>query len=283
MAEIALDGKVVMMTGAGRGMGRAMSIGLAGAGAKVAMIDIDEDVLHEAAALVEGAGGQGAALPLVADVTRADNAEAAAQAVVDRFGRIDMLVNDAVVGPERIGPDFFTDRTKFWDLDDALWRQMLSVNIFGPQLMARTVVPHMLERGWGRIVNITTSLNTMYLPGAGAYGPTKAALEAHTRIMAQDLEDTGVGANVLIPGGPVNTRMIPEASGIPREKLIQPDVMVSPIIWLASDDSNGVNGMRFRAALWEPDLPRDERIEKAGAPVAWPQLGSQSIHPEERP
>ena len=120
MTEIALDGKVVMMTGAGRGMGRAMSVGLAEAGAKVAMIDIDEDVLHEAAALVEGAGGQGAALPLVADVTRADNAEAAAQAVVDRFGRIDMLVNDAVVGPERIGPDFFTDRPKFWDLDDAL-------------------------------------------------------------------------------------------------------------------------------------------------------------------
>jgi 3-oxoacyl-[acyl-carrier protein] reductase len=280
MTEIALDGKVVMMTGAGRGMGRAMSIGLAGAGAKVAMIDIDEDVLHEAAALVEGAGGQGAALPLVADVTRADNAEAAAQAVVDRFGRIDMLVNDAVVGPERIGPDFFTDRPKFWDLDDALWRQMLNVNIFGPQLMARTVVPHMLERGWGRIVNITTSLNTMYLPGAGAYGPTKAALEAHTRIMAQDLEDTGVGANVLIPGGPVNTRMIPEASGIAREKLIQSDVMVRPIIWLASDDSNGVNGMRFIAALWDDALEREARIERAGAPVAWPQIESRAIYPD---
>ena len=281
MAETTLDGKVVMMTGAGRGMGREMSIGLAGAGAKVAMIDIDADVLNEAASLVENAGGQGAALPVVADVTSAENAATAVQKVLDRFGRIDVLVNDAVVGPERIGPNFFTDRTKFWDLDDGLWRQMLNVNIFGPQLMARTVVPHMLEQGWGRIVNITTSLDTMYLAGAGAYGPTKAALEAHTRIMAHDLEDTGVGVNVLIPGGPVNTRMIPEASGIPRENLIQPDVMVRPIIWLTSNDSDGVSGMRFIAALWDPKLDREARMEQAGAPLAWSQIESRSIYPDD--
>ena len=280
MAETTLDGKVVMMTGAGRGMGREMSIGLAGAGAKVAMIDIDEDVLNEAAGLVENAGGQGAALPMVADVTSADNAATATQKTLDRFGRIDVLVNDAVVGPERIGPNFFTDRTKFWDLDDGLWRQMLNVNIFGPQLMARTVVPHMLAQGWGRIVNITTSLDTMYLAGAGAYGPTKAALEAHTRIMAQDLEGSGVGVNILIPGGPVNTRMIPEETGIPREALIQPDVMVRPIIWLSSNDSDGVHCMRFIAALWDPALDRAARIEKAGAPVAWTQIDSHSIYPE---
>jgi 3-oxoacyl-[acyl-carrier protein] reductase len=280
MAETTLDGKVVMMTGAGRGMGREMSIGLAGAGAKVAMIDIDADVLHEAAGLAEGAGGQGAALPLVADVTSAEAADAAVRAVLDRFGRIDVLVNDAVVGPERIGHHFFTERVKFWDLDDGLWRQMLSVNVFGPQLMAKTAVPHMLARGWGRIVNITTSFDTMYLAGAGCYGPSKAALEAHTRIMAHDLEDSGVSANILIPGGPVNTRMIPEESGIPRDKLIQPDVMLRPITWLCSDDSDGVNGMRFIAALWDPELDRAARIETAGAPVAWPQIESRSIHPD---
>ncbi len=282
MTDRILEGKVIMMTGAGRGMGRSMSVGLAGAGAKVVMIDIDEDVLTEAAAEVESAGGQGCTLPVVADVTSADNARAAMESTLSRFGRLDMLVNDAVVGPERIGPDFFTDRKKFWELDDGLWRQMLDVNIFGPQLMAKTVVQHMVEIGWGRIVNITTSLNTMYRPGAGAYGPTKAALEAHTRIMSEDLEGTGVTANILIPGGPVNTRMIPEASGIPREKLIQPDVMRTPIVWLASDDSDGVNGMRFIAALWDADLPREARIEKAGAPAAWTQIDSLAIYPEGR-
>ena len=99
--------------------------------------------------------------------------------------------------------------------------------------------------------------------------------------MAHDLEDTGVGVNVLIPGGPVNTRMIPEASGIPRENLIQPDVMVRPIIWLTSNDSDGVSGMRFIAALWDPKLDREARMEQAGAPLAWSQIESRSIYPDD--
>ena len=71
----------------------------------------------------------------------------------------------------------------------------------------------MIARGWGRVVNVTTSLDTMFLPGSGSYGPSKAALEANTRIMSSDLADTGVTANVLIPGGPANTRMIPDRMG----------------------------------------------------------------------
>ena len=280
MADRVLEGKAVLMTGAGRGMGREMSLALAEAGAKVAMIDIDEDVLMAAARDVEKAGGQGCALPIVCDVTAAEAAANALDEMLARFGRIDMLVNDAVVGPERIGDNFFHDPPKFWELDDGLWRQMLDVNIYGPQLMARTVTPAMLEAGKGRIVNVTTSLNTMYRAGAGAYGPTKAALEAHTRIMAHDLDGTGVTANVLIPGGPVNTRMIPVASGVDREALIQPTAMRAPVVWLCSDDSDGVSGMRFIAIRWDPSLPREARIEAAGAPVAWPQLGAQSVQPD---
>lgn len=119
----------------------------------------------------------------------------------------------------------------------------------------------------------------MYRSGVGAYGPTKAALEAMTRIMAQDLEGSGVSTNVLVPGGPVNTRMIDPSNEIPRDKLIQPEVMVRPIVWLASDDSNGVNATRFIAAHWDEGLPRAARIAKAGAPVAWTQLGAQAIQP----
>ncbi len=280
MADRVLEGKVVMMTGAARGMGRMMSLALAEAGAKVAMIDIDEDVLAAARADVEAAGGQGCAVDLPCDVTIAEAARAALDSVLSRFGRLDVLVNDAVVGPERIGDHFFTDPPKFWELDDALWRKMLDVNVFGPQLMARTVVPTMLEAGHGRIVNVTTSLNTMYRAGAGAYGPSKAALEAHTRIMAHDLEGTGVSVNILIPGGPVNTRMIPEASGVDRTALIQPEVMREPIVWLCSDDAEGISGLRFIALRWDPDLDREARIEQASAPVAWPQLGTQSVQPD---
>jgi NAD(P)-dependent dehydrogenase (short-subunit alcohol dehydrogenase family) len=280
MADRVLEGKVVMMTGAGRGMGRMMSIALAEAGAKVAMIDIDEDVLKASKADVESAGGQGCALDLPCDVTNADAAAAALDQVLTQFGRVDVLVNDAVVGPERIGDHFFTEPPKYWELDDGLWRQMLEVNIFGPQLMARTVTPTMLEAGSGRIINVTTSLNTMYRAGAGAYGPSKAALEAHSRIMAHDLEGTGVCVNILIPGGPVNTRMIPVASGVDRTQLIQPEVMREPIVWLCSEDSNGINGLRFIARQWDTSLAREARIDAASAPIAWPQLGAQSIQPD---
>lgn len=279
MTDRVLEGKTVLMTGAGRGMGRAMAIALAGAGANVAMIDIDEDVLTDAAKAAEDAGGQGSVKAIVCDVTDADRAKAAAEEIVADFGSLDVLVNDAVIGPERI-PNFMTEKSKFWELGDDLWNAMLRVNIFGPQLMAKTCVPYMIDRGWGRIVNVTTSLDTMYLAGAGAYGPTKAALEAHTLIMSQDLEGTGVSANVLVPGGMVNTRMIPEESGIPREKLIQPDVMISPVTWLASDASDGTNGMRFIGALWDESLPIERRIEQAGAPCAWTQLPSKAIYPD---
>lgn len=278
MADRILEGKTVLMTGAGRGMGRSMSIALSAAGAKVAMIDIDKDVLAEAANEAENAGGQGSTKALVCDVTDAERAKATVEEVISSFGSIDVLVNDAVVGPERI-PDFFVQPAKFWELEDDLWNAMLRVNIFGPQLMAKTCAPYMMDRSWGRIVNVTTSLDTMYLSGAGAYGPTKAALEAHTAIMASDLDGTGVTANILIPGGPVNTRMIPDASEIPREKLIQPDVMQAPVTWLASDDSDGINNMRFIAALWDDALPRDERLERAGAPVAWTQIPSKAFYP----
>ena len=279
MADRVLEGKTVLMTGAGRGMGRTMAIALAGAGAKVAMIDIDEDVLTAAAKDAEDAGGQGSVKAIVCNVTDADRAKAVAEEIVASFGSLDVLVNDAVIGPERI-PNFMTEKAKFWELGDDLWNAMLRVNIFGPQLMAKTCVPYMIEKGWGRIVNVTTSLDTMYLAGAGAYGPTKAALEAHTLIMSQDLDGTNVSANVLVPGGMVNTRMIPETSGIPREKLIQPDVMIAPVTWLASDASDGINGMRFIGALWDESLPIAQRIEQSGAPCAWTQLPSKAIYPD---
>ena len=279
MTDRVLEGKTVLMTGAGRGMGRSMSIALAAAGAKVAMIDIDEDVLQEAVKEAEAAGGQGSIKPLICDVTDADRAKETAEEIVSSFGSLDVLINDAVVGPERI-KDFFVRPAKFWDLDNNLWNAMLRVNIFGPQLMAKTCAPYMMDKGWGRIINVTTSLDTMYLPGAGAYGPTKAALEAHTRIMAQDMDGTGVTANILIPGGPVNTRMIPEASGIAREALIQPNVMQKPVTWLASENSDGVTAMRFIAALWDESLDREARIEKAGAPAAWTQIPSVALYPD---
>ena len=149
------------------------------------------------------------------------------------------------------------------------------MNFSGPYYMARAVVGHMLAQGWGRIIGVTTSLDTMCLKGGSPYGPSKAGHEALMALMAQELEGTGVTANVLIPGGPTDTYMV--ASDIDRSALIQREVMQGPAVWLASEASEGINGRRFIAYHWDESLPLEQRLEKAGAPVAWPQLGKQTI------
>jgi 3-oxoacyl-[acyl-carrier protein] reductase len=269
MADRPLEGRTALITGAGRGLGKAMAEGLAAQGANIALIDLEEDVLTAAVADVEAAGGQGCAVGISADVTDRDRAQAAIDKTIDAFGEFDILINDAAMGPQFFTDNFAAHQPKFWDIDPELWHRVLTVNAYGPQLMSSVAAPHLVERGWGRIINVTTSLDTMYLRGCGAYGPSKAALEANTRIMSQDLAETGVTANVLIPGGPANTRMIPEATGFDREELVQPEAMRAPVCWLCSDDSDDINGMRFIAALWDESLPRSERIEKAGGPTAW--------------
>jgi 3-oxoacyl-[acyl-carrier protein] reductase len=228
-----------------------------------------QEVAHE----VQTIGGGASVIPLGADVCDPESAATAVHYAAENFGRIDVVFNNAALGPQAVSEDPFGAPPKFWELNPYIFIRMMDINAAGPQLIAAAAVPHMMKNGWGRIVNITTALDAMYAPGMGAYGPSKAALEAQTAIMAKDLEGTGVTANVLIPGGPANTRMIPDTTGIPRDALIQPEDMQAPAVWLASDESDGHSGERFIAALW------DQGLEKASAPCAWPQLGQQAILP----
>jgi NAD(P)-dependent dehydrogenase (short-subunit alcohol dehydrogenase family) len=136
----------------------------------------------------------------------------------------------------------------------------------------------MTRQGWGRIVNVTTSLGTMLNAGSPTYGPSKAALEALSAIMAKDLDGTGVTVNVLVPGGITNTPMVSE-SGFDRDKLIQPEVMVPPLVWLLSDAAGKVTGRRFLGVHWDAALPPEQAAEKAGAPVAWTSIATMPITP----
>ena len=111
------------------------------------------------------------------------------------------------------------------------------------------------------------------------YGPSKAGHEALVALMAQDLEGTGVTANVLVPGGATNTNLIAPDTPYARTTLIQPEVMQAPVVWLASDASPACNGRRLIAYYWDERLPLEERLAKASAPAAWPQLGRQAISP----
>jgi 3-oxoacyl-[acyl-carrier protein] reductase len=146
--------------------------------------------------------------------------------------------------------------------------------------MAKAAMPVLRRRNWGRISGVTTSLDTMLRQGCVAYGPAKAAHEALMSIAAQDLAGSGITANILVPGGPVNTRMVPPVTGwSDRSKLIQPGVMVRPLLWLCSPAADNIHGMRFRAARWKDSLSEADNARDDGAPIAWTQLGAQAIHP----
>jgi 3-oxoacyl-[acyl-carrier protein] reductase len=270
-----------MVTGAGSpiGLGRAMTLALVRAGARVAMVDVNDKWLQETANDVREVGGDECALTLTADVSNADDAERAVNRAISELGGLHILVNNAGISPRGLvtspeSPD------KFWDVSPDVWDKVISVNLGGPFYMARAVVGHMLAQSWGRIIGVTTSLDTMWRRGGSPYGPSKAGHEALIAIAAQELEGTGVTANVLVPGGVANTNILPLETEYDRNAIIQPEVMQAPVVWLASEESREVNGRRFIAYHWDESLPLEERLEQSSAPAAWPQLGRQSIRPD---
>ena len=281
MADKPLEGKVAIVTGAGSpiGMGRAMTIALTQAGAKVLMMDINEEWLTESANYVREMAGDDSVHAVVGDASSPSDAASVVQAAISELGGLHILINNAGSNPRSVG-ESETTQGPFWDLTSRGWDRVIAVNVNGQFHMVRAAVHHMMEQKWGRISGVTTSLDTMLRGNMSPYGPSKAAHEAFTAVMAQELEGTGVTANVLVPGGLVNTNLPQPSSPEHRAKLMQPDIMMAPIVWLASEESRDVNGQRFIAYHWDESLPLHERIEKAGAPVGWPQLGGRSIRPE---
>jgi 3-oxoacyl-[acyl-carrier protein] reductase len=199
-------------------------------------------------------------------------------AALTRFGHLDILVNNAGLNLETVRGPGEPVATNFRNLPPAHYRRILEVNSVAPFLMARAAVEPMIERKWGRIIGVTTSLDTMWRKGMIPYGGSKAAHEALVAAMAEELAGTGVSANILVPGGPVNTRMT-ASFGARQSALIAPEVMVAPLLWLTSQAADGVTGQRFIGALWDASLPAAQAAEKCGSPAAWPQLGLQSIFP----
>ena len=228
--------------------------GLARAGATVVATAARERA--EIERLADEPGADGRIVPLVADVTREDDCAGAVAAALDRFGRLDVLVNNAGRGMKYVSENFMTEPTRFWETPADAWRLVIETNVVGPFLMARAATPAMLATGWGRIVNISMNTETMRRRGFSPYGPSKAALESETIIWAQDLDGTGVTVNALAPGGATLTGMIP--AGFPehmRATLLDPSVMVPPLLWLASRQSDGVTGRRFIATNWRAEIP----------------------------
>ena len=265
-----LFGKTAIVTGAGRGLGRSMALGLARAGANVVITAArnrgEIDQVAEEAAQNAGAGTvrAGTVRALLADVSKEEDCGRVVDETVREFGGLHILLNNAGRGMRFVSERFFDTPTKFWETDPAVWKMIVDTNVNGPYLMARAAVPHMLKQGWGRIVNISINHETMRRTGFSPYGPSKAALESETIIWAQDLAGTGVTVNALLPGGATDTGMVPQ--DIPshlRRELLHPDIMVPPLLWLVSEAGNGVTGSRFAANLWDSALAPEKAAEKS--------------------
>ncbi len=272
--------RVAIVTGAAGGIGRAMTSGLLAAGIRVAGVDRDREPLEALAATAREHGKAPELLTIQADLTNDTAADEITKATRARFGRIDILLNNAGIGPGAIRPDSWQRPLKFWEITTDQWRRFVAVHTTAPLALANAVVPEMMRQGWGRIVNVTTSLGTMLNAGSPTYGPSKAALEALSAIMAKDLDGTGVTVNVLVPGGVTDTPMISDEAGFDRDKLIQPEVMVPPLLWLLSEAAGKVTGRRFLGVHWDPAVPPEQAAEKAGAPVAWTSIATMPITPK---
>lgn len=270
MAAARLEGKVVIVTGAGSGLGQAMALALARDGARVLALDIDG--ARAAATVAQAKGSAGEIVAHGCDVRGEAACAGAVETARTKLGGLTGIVNCAGLGMAYLRPDAFAKPPAYWEADPQRWQDMMDVNVRGPFLLARAAAPHLIAQKWGRIVNVTTSFNTMLRGGTMPYGQSKAALEAASCSWAEDHKDTGVTVNILVPGGAADTRLVPDESPFDRASLIKPDVMMAPIVWLMSEDSDGVTGMRFVGKLWDPKAPSAEAMTASGAPIAWPDL-----------
>ena len=263
--------RVAIVTGGARGLGRSMSLALIRNGIQVVVAHLPSSAaaMRELAEMIEGEGHPNRPLAVECDVTEWRACENVIKKAVERFGAVHGLVNNAGVGMQDIGTVLVGKRKAFYEVGAETWRKAIDVNVNGAFLMAKAITPHLVAQGWGRIVNIETSFFTMMMDGFSPYGPSKAALESATVIWAKDLATTGVTVNALLPGGPANTRMIPDTEVSDRTSLIQPQVMDAPIVWLLSSQSDGVTGRRIVAKDWDEKRLLSEVPSNVGIPAGW--------------
>ncbi len=233
----------VLVTGGTSGLGRAMAVALLRAGAHMALTSRDRKRAEGVAAEL---GSDVVGLEL--DVRNAASVTAAVDHAYGLLGRLDVLINNAGIGMQSVNPRFMTHPQPFWDVEPMGFRDVLETKVTGVFLVGRAVVPRMLRDGGGRVITISMSEQTMTRRGFVPYGPSGAAVEALARVMAADLADTPVTANILLPGGATATGMLPDqVSDELRANLLDPAIMGPPVVWLASAAAAGVHDQRIVA------------------------------------
>ena len=238
------DGKVAIVTGGGGGIGSAVCARLAGEGARVAVLDLNSDAAEATARAIDGSGGKAQAV--AADISDHDAVQATVGEVTETLGPIDILINNA-------GWDLFRP---FLDTDPEFWRKIVDINLFGPLNMHHAVLPGMVERGYGRVVNVASDAARVGSSGESVYAACKAGLLGLSKSLAREHARQGITFNVVCPGptdtalfegysqGADNPEKLREAMrrAVPMGRIGQPDDVSGTIAYLASDDAAYVTG-----------------------------------------
>ena len=267
--------KVAIVTGAASGLGRAMALGLAGSGMHVVAVDRDGPALGK----LQAPSGGGSIMPLPADLTQPDVFERIPAAAVKEFGRIDVLVNNAGIGQSSVRADQRRNPIRLWEVPPEQWSRFLAVNATAPIMMARAVVPHLLRAKMG------PRRHRDHEPRHdGARGLSSLRIEQGGGRISHGGAGRGSRRAPASPPtcscpavSPIRRWSAPTAGD--RAKMLQPEIMVPPLLWLVSPAADGVNARRFVAADWDTSLPPAHAAEKAGVPIAWLGIARMPIEP----
>jgi NAD(P)-dependent dehydrogenase (short-subunit alcohol dehydrogenase family) len=229
-----LQGKVALVTGASQGLGRALSLAYAKEGASLVVNSRSEEGIRPVAGEVEGLGAE--VLAVAADVSKGEDARRLVEEAVGRFGGIDILANNAGL----LGP-----RVAIEEYPEEEWRRVIDANLTGPYLVSKAAIPHLREGA--SIINVVSGVSVEGRAEWGAYSVSKFGVEGLSQILAAELEGRGVRSNAVDPGG-MRTDM--RAAAYPEEDpqtRITPEENTAVFLYLASDESKGVTGQRFKA------------------------------------
>jgi len=260
--------RVVLVTGAAGGIGSAITRALVAAGHSVAAVDRDAERLEHLPV-------SDRIQPIMADIANETACREAVASAVARFGRLEAVINNAGIGMSWLRGDAEKNLPGIGELTAEMWDRFYAVNVRGHMLVTQAALPHLRAAKFGRIVNNTTSFRSMLR--VNPYGPLKAALEALTAVWAEELKNDGMTVNVLIPGGPTDTPFISDEAGWDRTKMLRPEVMGPPAVWLISDEAAGYTGNRIIAGNWDANLLGAEAAKKAGRAIGWPELGADAV------
>lgn len=233
-----LGDRTALIIGGGRGLGRAMSLALAQAGASVVVAARSADEVAETAWLIEEQGGR--ALALAADVRDSKELDLLVAQARETFGPLHILVNSAGVGL----------RAPIHETSEAQWDAVVDTLLKGTFLACRAVLPQMIELGGGNIINVSAPLDRIGLPGFAAYYAAKCGVDGLTKIMAKDLRRFGINVNAVHPGGFADTRLVRETVPEVRSGFLPPDEIGAAVVALAALPSRAQSGQSVDAHRW---------------------------------